>query len=208
MIRSNWPMLAACSILVFAAVAHGWRTDRWGASGDLAAAAAALEGVPMKIGAWEAATVELSAEQVKAARLAGVTARKYTHRYTGSEITVIIACGRPGPIAVHTPDVCYQGAGYVMGNQKAEPLGDGNTAWASDFTKGGAQPLTLRIRWAWSIGGSWSASESPRVEFARAHVLYKMYLIRTVSPGNSEKDQQQEHEFDAEFLSGLQAVLN
>lgn len=45
-------MAAAC-LLIAAAAIHGLRTDRWGADANLEAAAARLDGVPLKVGEWE-----------------------------------------------------------------------------------------------------------------------------------------------------------
>lgn len=211
MIRKIWPVLAAGCVLIAAAAAHGLRTDRWGASPDLAAAAARLDSLPLKVGDWDGVSVDLPPEQVKAARAAGIIARRYTNRYTQAEVTVLILCGRPGPISIHTPDVCYQGAGFVMGPNRAEPLADGHTAWVADFKKVGPQPVTLRIRWAWCTGQSWVASGSPRMEFARAPVLYKMYVVRSV-PAGDKSDKQPDNELELsfvnEFLPALQTALS
>src|SRR5437870_3624228 len=113
MIRRYWPLLVAFCVLVVAGLAYGWQTDRWGTSADVQVAAARLETLPMRVGDWEAVIVELPAEQVKAARAAGLTARRYVHRYTRAEIMIMLVCGRPGPVAVHSPDICYQGAGFL-----------------------------------------------------------------------------------------------
>lgn len=207
MIRRFWPVLAAGCVLTAAAVAHGWRTDRWGSTADLTAAAGRLDALPMRIGDWEATVLELPAEQVRVANVAGLTARRYTHRYTRAEVTVLILCGRPGPVAVHTPDICYRGAGFVMGPRRTEPLTEGNTAWVADFTKAGPQPETLRIRWAWGTGGGWTAAASPRLQFARERVLYKMYLVRPVPPGGDPAENPPELAFAGEFLPVLQATL-
>lgn len=207
--RRFWPAIAAGCILLAAGLAYGWRTDRWGSTADLAAAAARLENLPVRVGDWESVPVEVPAEQVRISRAAGIAARKYTHRFTGSEVTVLIVCGRPGPISVHTPDICYQGAGFVIGPARTEPLpGEGNSAWVADFKKDGAQPLTLRIRWAWGTGDAWMSSTSPRFEFAREPVLYKMYIVQPVAPGGDPADKLPELEFLKEFLPVLSATLN
>jgi hypothetical protein len=207
MIWRLWHVLTAAGILAAAAVAHGWRTDRWGASPDLAEAAVRLDAIPLQVGDWTAMVDELPAEQIKVARVAGLKVLRFSHRYTQDEVTVLILAGRPGPIAVHTPDVCYRGAGFVPGPSRAEPLSDGSTAWVADFKKGGAQPETLRIRWAWSTGSGWIASGSPRLEFARAPVLYKMYFVRQVPPGGDPHDKLPELSLANEFLPVVQSAL-
>jgi hypothetical protein len=207
MIRRFWPVLAAGCILTMAAFAHGWRTDRWGAPPKLSEAAAQLDALPLRIGDWEGAVLELPAEQVRIANVAALSARKYTHRYTHAEVTVLILCGRPGPVSVHTPDVCYQGAGYVMGPSRTEALTEGNNARVADFKKAGPLPATLRIRWAWSKGGEWMAVESPRLQFAREQILYKMYMVRQVPSGGDSSDSIPEIILANELLPLLQTSL-
>jgi len=177
-----WPLIPAVCLLAAAAAAHGLRTDRWGPSPDLRAAAARLADLPAA-GDWEGAVVETDPAQAAATHAAGIASRRYTHRYTRAEVDVLVLCGRPGPVCVHTPDVCYTAAGYTMGEARSRDAGAGDTAWVADFRKPGPTPETLRISWAWSDGGAWTAAASPRTEFARARVLYKLYVVRRVPPG-------------------------
>ena len=53
--------------------------------------------------------------------------------------SVLLVCGRPGPVSVHTPDVCYAGVGYAMENPpvlyqppSATPSGE---FWMADFVQ-------------------------------------------------------------------------
>jgi len=208
MARRYWLVLTACLILAAAAAAHGWRTDRWGATADLRSAAERLDTLPLRVGDWDGVVVELPAAQVAATNVAGLTARRYTHRYTRAEVTVLILCGRPGPVAVHTPDVCYGNAGYKMGPVRTEPLTGDHTAWVADFSKPGGQAEPLRIRWAWSDGGAWVASGSPRTSFARSRVLYKMYLVRSLSPKADPAVASAEIDLMKELLPTLQTTLS
>lgn len=201
-----WAVLPACLILAAAAAAHGWRTDRWGAAADLKAAAERLETLPLRVGDWEGVAVELPAAQIKAANVAGLTARRYTHRYTRAEVTVMVLVGRPGPVAVHTPDVCYGNAGYVMGPAKSEPLAGDHTAWVADFAQPAGQAEPLRIRWAWSDGGSWAAATSQRTAYLRSRVLYKMYVIRPISP-KADAAGAAELDLMKDLLPALQGIL-
>lgn len=205
MIRRLWPFLTAGCILVAAAAAHGLRTDRWGASPDVKAAADRLDTLPLRIGDWEGEAVAIPPGHLAASNAAGITTRRYTHRYTRAEVTAMVVCGRPGPVAVHTPDVCYQGAGFVPGPAQAQPLLDGSSAWVADFKKGGPEPVALRIRWAWNDGRGWTASGSPRTEFARSKVLYKLYLVRPVPHGGDPTPP--ELDLAKELLPALQAVI-
>src|SRR5438552_3463597 len=115
MLKRAGLLLAAAGLLVAAGVAHGLRTDRWGATADVGAAAARMADLPARVGDWEAAAVDLDPRQVTASNAAGIAARRYTHRYSRATITVMVVTGRPGPVAVHTPDVCYTATGFIAG---------------------------------------------------------------------------------------------
>lgn len=200
-------LLAAGGLLVAAGLAHGLRTDRWGQTADVGAAAARVADLPARIGDWDGAVVEVNAREFAASRAAGITARRFTHRYTRSTFTVMIVTGRPGPVAVHTPDVCYAGAGFFPGPTEARSLPDGAKAWTALFTKTGPAPEVLRITWAWSDGGDWVAETAPRTAFARAPVLHKLYVVRPVGPRDGPAADAAEVEFLREFLPALRARL-
>src|SRR5262245_10801512 len=167
----------AAALLTGSAVWYGLLTDRWGPSPDRQAAAAKLAGLPAVVGGWEGRPVELNARMLAAADVTGHVARRYVHRGTGQEIMLLILCGRPGPVAVHTPDVCYQGAGYSPGPPEKRAAA-GGTFWTAQFARTTAPPDALRIYWAWSDGGAWTAADNPRVAFARSPALYKLYAVR------------------------------
>jgi hypothetical protein len=141
----------------------------------------------MTIGDWRGRSLELNREQLAMAEIAGYVARCYEDPLSGTTVTVILVCGRPGPIAVHTPDICYAGAGY----EPLEPpvrrrllVGPSGTAAAfrhAVFAKSDtAVPTYLRILWSWTADGNWAAPENPRLVFAPHRVLYKLYVIRTM----------------------------
>jgi hypothetical protein len=111
-------------------------------------------------------------------------------------------------VAVHPPDVCYGTAGFTAGPARAEALADGQSVWVADFTRAGPQADALRIRWAWSDGGAWVASGSPRTAFASSPLLYKLYLIRPLHPKTDPADGPTELDLFRDLLPGLQANLS
>src|SRR5688572_8067455 len=108
------PSVVALMVLAAYGLAEGLWTDRWQTSHEAEQAAARLADVPRTVGDWDGTDEELDARQVAVAQLLGHVMRKYTHRESGAAVTVLLVCGRPGPIAVHTPDVCFRGAGYAL----------------------------------------------------------------------------------------------
>ena len=75
------------------------RSMLWGLSVPLVVVASRLGLFDMPAEAYEAAAAELE----------GWLARRYLHRRTGVVVHVLLLCGRPGPLSVHTPEVCYYG---------------------------------------------------------------------------------------------------
>jgi hypothetical protein len=130
----------------------------------------------------------LEAGSLQRGEIAGSVARRYVHRSTEQEMLVMLVCGRPGPIAVHTPDVCYQGAGYRMASDRtrqvvASPTGQPVPFFKANFVKDTAPAKDeLRIWWSWQGNGAWQIAAEPRFAFARCSVLYKLYLIYRVPP--------------------------
>lgn len=175
--------LAAFVLLILSGLVHGRLTDRWGTSDALADAVDRLHRVPLSIGDWHGQDVAMDRRQIERAGIQGHLSRVYRNARDGRELTMLLVCGRPGPIAVHTPDVCYKGAGYEAESEPvAEDLGvaDGGHAWflGACFDKvGAAVPERLDIRWAWNARGAWEVPSNPRVAFATYPSLYKLYMI-------------------------------
>src|SRR5689334_4408569 len=108
------PLLAALLLVVGAGLIEDLWINRYGSSAELESAVARLESLPLKVGAWEGEPLTLDEKQITRAGVRGYLLRRYVHRATGRALTVLLVCGRPGPVSVHTPDVCYASAGYTM----------------------------------------------------------------------------------------------
>jgi hypothetical protein len=184
------PLCAGAIVLALTGILPGIRTDRWGVSPDLRKAGERLEAVPEPAGDWEGQPFEISDRELKIGGVTGYLARRYVNRITSEEAMVIVVCGRPGAIAVHTPDICYQGLGYQMANRPnrvAIPGGKKNgDLWTATFTRTGGQPDSLRIFWGWTADGPWQAADNPRFRFLRAGALYKLYVVRRL-PWSAKK---------------------
>jgi len=201
------------SALVVDGVVYGRWTDRWSFSRDSELAAAKVQEVPMRFGDWEGRANEpLGPREIELAGFQGHINRTYTDRRTGSIVHVLLACGRPGPLAVHTPEVCYCGLGYqAIGTAKhLEKLsGDRPPAefWKARFGKSdSAVQSQLRIYWTWSANGVWRAPENARIAFAGAPVLYKLYVIQEITRDESQMDKAGQ-EFLGQFLPILDQTL-
>jgi hypothetical protein len=93
-----------------------------------------------------------------------------------------LMCGRAGHMAVHTPDICYRGAGYEMVGEPVKrqitlPSGAAQF-WNARFRPAdGGVDQDLSLWWAWNADGLWLAPSSPRLAFAGRPFLYKLYLV-------------------------------
>ncbi len=199
-------------LLATSGVLHGLLINRWGSSGELKAAVARCEDVAMNVGDWEAQATTLDARQLAVADIGGHMSRRYTNRITKQTVTVLLLCGRPGPLAVHTPDVCYRSSGYeVVGNPAKRLCGSSEAGpaefWTAPFKKPGVAPEPLRIFWAWNDGKAWTASENPRWSFARSAYLYKLYVMHSLSSTDEPLDEDLCLEFLQVLVPELQRRL-
>jgi hypothetical protein len=174
--------LTALAVVIPCGIVYGLWTDRWVASAEPGASAARLADVPLTIGEWEGEALAVDAAGRGPAGVAGQLVRRYRNRLTGGVVSVLLVCGRPGPVSVHTPDVCYGGAGYDLNAPPTRYAAASAPApgefWVADFNRvDSLEPVRLRIFWAWSAAGAWRAPDSPRLTFARFPALWKLYVL-------------------------------
>lgn len=165
--------------------------------------------VPLTVGDWQGRDEEVDRESFEQAGAKGYWMREYTHRRTGDVVLVILMCGRPGKMAVHTPEICYRGAGYEMNDPPpVASIGSPGAFWTAQFTKKGAAALNLRLYWAWNAHGAWEASASPRWQFRGEPFLYKLYVSRESGrQGNTAAGADVASRFMREFLPVLDRTL-
>lgn len=184
-----------------------------GNTDQLEAAAARVLAVPGVVGDWRAQDEPVDESLFDNAGARGYWTRLYVHQRTHESVLVILMCGRPGRMAVHTPEVCYRGAGYELpGEATAYELkgapgqGQGSARFfTAQFTKKAATPTNLRLYWAWNARGQWEASPSPRWQFRGEPFLYKLYVSRTLNEPSNEKSAADP---TTEFLRQFVPVLN
>lgn len=199
--KSNVPGLltlaGAAALVVGITVAQGYLTDRWkdkSVSKDLAAAAKLLEAeFPRKFGTWELERdLEGDPKELERAGAVGHISRLYRNSRTKARVSAFVVCARPHDASGHTPDRCYPGAGFEIGEaehrQKVQ-LADGREAEAftGTFRKTGQ---TLRIFWTYGIrdeadidrenvtaSRSWIAPQIARIALVGEPAVYKLYAI-------------------------------
>ncbi len=203
----------AAAVIIGAGLVHGVWTNRWGASPALVELAVRYESVPMVIGDWKATPFELGVRERRMAGAEACLARVYRNARSGASVSVLLLGGLPGEIAAHTPDVCYQGAGYVLDSPAAYsyqprdregPHAELLTALAA---RGGANPSVLRIFWTWHTSKGWVASEGVRWKYASDPMLSKLYIVRETGGAPVEPDRDPCKEFLDVLLPELDRAL-
>jgi hypothetical protein len=186
------PLVTAAAILLLAGLVHGLWTDRWHTAPAPREALTRLEAVPLTVGDWQGQALPADEEQRVQAEAAGCLYRRYQNRQTGTVVSILLVCGRPGPVSVHPPEVCFRGAGYEPTAAPARVAVSPATFWAAEFVKrDGGVARRLRAYWAWSADGTWQAPASPRLTYARFPVLYKLYVFREAPAGAAGRPEEE-----------------
>ncbi|MGE3822456.1 MAG: exosortase-associated EpsI family protein, partial [Isosphaeraceae bacterium] len=162
-------LLASVAMAVAAGWVHGRWTGRWDAPVELAEAATRLEQVPREFRGWVGVDAPLDPRQVEAGHVAGLLSRTYRSPKDGVGVTALLVCGRPGPISLHTPDVCYTASGFESrGDPERVTLSDADGSpahfWKGRFGKRHVLSTESRlILWSWTTDGRWNAPDHPRL---------------------------------------------
>ena len=207
------PLWFVLPAILVAGFVHGRWTDRWTSSQGVATAVDRLTRVPLEIGDWHGRELKIDKETIEMAGIDGYVMRRYNSPRLGA-ISILLVCGRPGPIAAHTPEVCYGGAGYEATREPVEVRVDPNAANPTDtfFASTFAMPnapdrVPLRLFWAWNGARTWEVSTNPRLGFAHYPCLYKLYIIRETFRTDGPEGDDCILDFSRSFLPVLRKIL-
>jgi hypothetical protein len=211
----NLLLLVVAAVVVVDGYVYGLWTDRWAGSKELAAAAARVERIPLTIGDWKGETLELDPAAVEVAAFSGYVLRRYENQRTGAAVNMLVACGRPGPLSVHTPEFCFRGAGFRITTEGAarESLASESSGTSCEFFKAtfepenAAVPERLRVLWSWHRKGAWVAPDNPRWRLAGMPVLHKVYVTQAFLPRNDTTDGEACRDFLRDLLPELDKLL-
>src|SRR5262245_57070842 len=129
MFRIPHVVAGICVILLF--VALRLPSEKSGQpSASLDQLAAGLKEVSLSFADWQGEDLPANEVILRAADCAGMIQRSYTNMRDDRQILLLLLVGKPGPISVHLPEVCYRGAGYrIQGHvSRAELPIDSRTA--------------------------------------------------------------------------------
>lgn len=199
------PIIAVVAVLIATGVVSGMWSNRW--SGGAALSVENRMTLPVSIGDWDSRDDPVTAQVLKISQAASIDRRWYTNRVTGATVSVSLIYGDPGPVAVHTPDVCYAGSGLeetapavIREIEPSQP----DRFLVRRFRKQGPSPMTLSVHYAWNSGDHWEVHDNPRIHFAGQRALYKLYVNCDTTMGVGP-----DGDLPAlEFLRALLPVLN
>jgi hypothetical protein len=205
-------LAAGALLLVISGLVQGVWSQRWGAPVEFTEATARLQELPLDVGEWKGRTLELDADAMAKTEAAGYLARVYQHRTKG-EVRIILLCGRPGPVSLHTPEVCFPSSGLLM---TAEPercnvapkTGRDAQFLAGRFRRSAETSQSLRVFWSFRDENGWRVPDNPRVALARAGILYKLYLMRDMEKADQNVKDDPTRDFLRVFLPQLDKYLS
>ncbi len=192
---STWIGLAVVvALTVGVGLVHGKYSNRWGKPADMAGAAERVRSLPELIGDWEMRdSSDFSENVVKQLQCEGYVNRIYVHRKTGDTVSVAVLVGPPGPISVHTPEVCYPSMNLEViqkaETQKVELEGQANEFSSVLFRSRGLEAEKLRVWYSWASHGRWQVPKlSPRMAFSGSPMLFKVQVASRVEGAGGKED--------------------
>jgi hypothetical protein len=165
------------------------------------------------LGDWDGEALALDPHHQAIGEIRGYLLRRYVHRSRKTVLSVLLVCGKPGPISVHTPDVCYPGAGFAQVAPPERRTVESSASppaefWTATFRQRDAvRPTRLCIFWSWNDKAGWQAVDYPRLTFARAPALYKLYVIQETTGADPAEDTQPINDFLPVLLPALDKAL-
>lgn len=197
---------SALSLLLLGGVAHGVLSNRWGVAEDIQAMGKQLSSIPMEIGPWKCEEEgKLDDRVVNILEANGYISRVYVHQATGEAVNVFLVFGPKGPIAVHTPEVCYSSRAVSQTSERqsvpCDYDGKEGTIWKLGFETNTIDKQSMNVYYGWTDGGPWQAANSPR--FWRTDFLYK---IQTSCQATGKKEDSTDEFFKA-FLPEARKVM-
>ena len=219
--KQTWFVLSLAAVVALTLVSgviEGRIRNRWGPSEAMRTAAERLEKVPRSFGGpqndrWQMQSAEtMSEDTVEMLECAGYFVRTYANRQTGERVSVFIIVGPPGPIAVHTPEICYPSRAYKSRDNRqrvaiADIDGRDDNFWALTFKSNGADRNLSRVYYAWSTGGRWLAASDARFGFAGWPYLYKIQLSCNLPEGTDMNTGDTCREFLKDFVPATRRCL-
>ena len=199
---------------VVAGIVHRQMTNSWKLSPTSRVAGERLAGaLPQDFGNWRFDhQTEFDPAVLKILEQPVYLSRVYQNVQTGDTVTVAVIVGHPGPVAVHTPEICYSSRDYsVAGDRTTQVIaaadGRQHRLWRLSLEANQADELPLTVLYGWTTGTEWEATERPRYAFGGLSHLYKIQVAAVAPQRRGDSDFDPAQDFLTGFLSQLQPQL-
>jgi len=216
--------IAAIVMVVGVTVVQGTWTERWGRQHDVAGlerAARLLErAFPKNFGDWGyEKELESDPKELERAGAVGHVSRVYRSGKSKAPISAFVVCATPHDASGHTPDRCYPGAGFTIGepeHRETIPLEGGGAAetFTGTFVKA---DHALRVFWTYGVledsppaasdgaatARRWIAPGIARIALNGQPSVYKLYAIADQTRLTSAQAMVECKDFLAKLLPAL-----
>jgi hypothetical protein len=202
MTRYSFPILLA--LVAVGAAVHGSAVRRWDTFAPDTTVTDRMHALVVQHGDCEPADIP---HDVPLKERSIATSRRYTSPGQNYVAAVSIISGVPGAVATHTPDVCYSGSGYscLRGPVRETidlPGGATATYLVADFERKRATGVERqRVRWMWTVDGTWDAPDLARLRYFKVPELYKLYIVTPLAAESPSADPPPVRGFVAATLS-------
>ncbi|MGO9112642.1 MAG: exosortase-associated EpsI family protein [Thermoguttaceae bacterium] len=219
--KQVWFVLSLAVVMALtlaSGVIEGRIRNRWGPSETMLAAAEKLEKVPRQFGGpqndrWQLQSSEtMDQDTVEMLECTGYILRTYGNPRTGEMVSTFVVVGPAGPIAVHTPEICFPSQNYKSRDTRQQVAipddqGQEDRFWALSFKSKNIQEDLIRVYYAWSTGNRWSAADDARFAFVGSPYLYKIQLSSTLPAGADPKTDDTCKKFLKDFVPVVRQYL-
>ena len=194
-------------LTITSGIVQGRLGGRWHLTQDEYHLEKKLEEFPRDCGSWELhETLSLTPYAQSELECRSYLHRRYVHRDSGKAVTVAVLVGPAGPIAVHTPEICYSARDYELHEQRVQATIRLNETqarlWKTTLYPTGTAAGSLRVYYGWNDGRGWVAPEEPRFFFVGRRRLYKVQIVASLPPVSDAQDDP-----CTEFLQNFLPVL-
>lgn len=201
------PLCAAATIALLSGLAHGWLDGRWVDKPNVEAIAGKLKELPNQFGDWFLVEDQKLPEGAQnQLHCYGYTLQVFQNSKTGRRVTSAVLFGPRGPIAVHTPEICYSGQGVIPSGTRSREVvdvgGEEHAVWRVSLQSKRDSKPELESYYAWSDGSKWLAAEYPRV-----WLTSRLYKIQLSCQPTKEGEVSDAILFLREYLPKLQPLL-
>lgn len=161
----------------------GHSASQFGNDQALKGAAKQLDGgLAERLGPWRLVSQQpMEKEVLEMLQCPAHINRVYVNEITGDMVSIFVIVGPPGPIAVHTPEVCYSSRDFTISEKRrtvtiVDRAEREHKLWQVELRSNDGSRPSQQVLYGWGTGKNWSAISEPRYTFAGQPYLYKIQL--------------------------------